>query len=154
MLKDLRRYTKFFAISRTAPRKNWAVSNFSLKMRKAGIKIKRMSKPETLELAKIVCDTSYLGWLVNYAQISNLIAKQFNVNYDEMWTFSDEIHKILGNRPKMYPGYIGGHCIIPNLDLMHNQTLDIIKKMNNIYATKVKNAKTLIKNTQKNKTIK
>ena len=154
MLKDLRRYTKFFAISRTAPRKNWAVSNFSLKMRKAGINIKRMSKPETLELAKIVCDTSYLGWLVNYAQISNLIAKQFNVNYDEMWTFSDEIHKILGNRPKMYPGYIGGHCIIPNLDLMHNQTLDIIKKMNNIYATKVKNAKTLIKNTQKNKTIK
>jgi len=153
MLKDLRRYTKFFAISRTAPRKNWAVSNFSLKMRKAGINIKRMSKPETLELAKIVCDTSYLGWLVNYAQISNLIAKQFNVNYDEMWTFSDEIHKILGNRPKMYPGYIGGHCIIPNLDLMHNQTLDIIKKMNNIYATKVKNAKTLIKNTQKNKTI-
>jgi hypothetical protein len=54
----------------------------------------------------------------------------------------------------MYPGYIGGHCIIPNLDLMHNQTLDIIKKMNNIYVTKVKNAKTLIKNTQKNKTIK
>ena len=145
MLKDLRRYTKFFAISRTAPRKNWAVSNFSLKMKKAGIKIKKMSKPETLELAKIVCDTSYLGWLVNYAQISNLIAKQFNVNYDEMWTFSDEIHKILGNRPKMYPGYIGGHCIIPNLDLMHNQTLDIIKKMNNIYATKVKKRKNINK---------
>ena len=29
----------------------------------------------------------------------------------EMWLFSDEIHKLLGNRPKMYPGdYIGGHC--------------------------------------------
>ena len=114
-------------------------------MKKAGIKIKKMSNPETLELAKIICDTSYLGWLVNYAQISNTIAKQFGVNYDEMWTFSDEIHKILGNRPKMYPGYIGGHCVIPNLDLMHNQTLNLIKKMNYIYARQVKNAKTINK---------
>ena len=145
MLKDLKRYTKFFAISKNAPRKNWVISNYCSKMKKAGIKIKKMSNPETLELAKIVCDTSYLGWLVNYAQISNTIAKQFGVNYDEMWTFSDEIHKILGNRPKMYPGYIGGHCVIPNLDLMHNQTLNLIKKMNYIYARQVKNAKTINK---------
>jgi len=100
-----------------------------------------MSKPETLELAKIVCDTSYLGWLVNYAQISNVIAKDFNVNYDEMWEFSDEIHKILGNRPKMFPGFIGGHCVIPNLELIHNQTLDLINKMNNTYAQKLKISK-------------
>ena len=71
-------------------------------------------------LAKIICDTSYLGWLINYAQLSNMIAIQYGVDYDEMWNFSDEIHKILGNRPKMYPGFIGGHCVIPNLDLMHN----------------------------------
>ena len=48
-------------------------------------------------------------------------------------------------RPKMYPGYIGGHCVLPNLDLMHNQTLDLIKKMNDLYAKKVKNAKTIAK---------
>ena len=145
MLKDLRRYTKFFAISRTAPRKNWAVSNFSLKMRKAGIKIKRMSKPETLELAKILCDTSYLGWLINYSQMTNVIAKTYDVDYDEMWIFSDEIHKFLGNRPKMYPGHIGGHCVIPNLELINNQTLNLIKKMNNIYTKKVKNIKSINK---------
>ena len=79
-----------------------------------------------------------MGWLVNYAQISNNIAKEFNVNYDEMWEFSDEIHKILGNRPKLYPGFIGGHCVIPNLELIHNQTLDLISKMNNTYARKLK----------------
>ena len=138
MLKDLKRYTKFFSISKNAPRKKWAVSNFKSKFHKTGIKTKKMSKPETLELAKIICDTSYLGWLVNYAQISNNIAKEFNVNYDEMWEFSDEIHKILGNRPKMYPGFIGGHCVIPNLELIHNQTLDLISKMNNTYARKLK----------------
>ena len=141
MLKDLKRYTKFFSISKNAPRKTWAISNFKSKFKKIGVKTKKMSKPETLELAKIVCDTSYLGWLVNYAQISNVIAKEFNVNYDEMWEFSDEIHKILGNRPKMYPGFIGGHCVIPNLELIHNQTLDLINKMNIAYAKKFKGLK-------------
>ena len=138
MLKDIKRYTKFFAISKNAPKKQWAIKAYSKKMKNCGIKTKQMSKPETLELAKIICDTSYLGWLINYAQFSNMIAQQYNVNYDEMWSFSDEIHKFLGNRPKMYPGFIGGHCVIPNLDLIHNQTLDLIKKMNNNYAKRIK----------------
>ena len=138
MLKDIKRYTKFFAISKNAPKKQWAIKAYSTKMKNCGIKTKQMSKPETLELAKIICDTSYLGWLINYAQFSNMIARQYDVNYDEMWSFSNEIHKFLGNRPKMYPGFIGGHCVIPNLDLIHNQTLDLIKKMNDDYAKKVK----------------
>ena len=129
---------KFFAVSKNAPRRQWAIKAYSTKMKNCGIKTKQMSKPETLELAKIICDTSYLGWLINYVQFSNMIARQYNVNYDEMWSFSDEIHKFLGNRPKMYPGFIGGHCVIPNIDLMHNQTLDLIKKMNDDYAKKVK----------------
>ena len=114
-------------------------------MKQVGIKTKKISKPETLELGKILCDTSYLGWLINYAQLSNMIAIQYNVNYDEMWTFSDEIHKFLGNRPKMYPGYIGGHCVIPNIDLIHNQTLDLIKKINTRYSKKIKNLKSIHK---------
>ena len=114
-------------------------------MRSCGVKTKQMSKPETLELGKILCDTSYLGWLINYAQLSNIIAKQYDVNYDEMWNFSDEIHQLLGNRPKMYPGFIGGHCVIPNLDLLHNQTLDLIKKINSNYAKKIKNSKNIYK---------
>ena len=65
-----------------------------------------------------------------------MIALQNNVNYDEMWSFSDEIHKFLGNRPKMYPGYIGGHCVIPNLDLINNKTLDLIKQINDTHGKK------------------
>ena len=105
-------------------------------MKDCGIKTKKMSNPETLELAKIICDTSYLGWLVNYAQLSNMIAIQYGIDYDEMWSFSDEIHRNLGNRPKMYPGYIGGHCVIPNLELINNQTLDMIKKNEHILLKK------------------
>jgi hypothetical protein len=107
-----------------------------------------MSKPETLELAKIICDTSYLGWLINYSQISNQIAKSYGVDYDEMWSFSDEIHKILGNRPKMFPGYIGGHCVIPNLELINNETLDLIKQLNDMYLKKNPKAKSIKKNTK------
>tara|TARA_B110000014_G_scaffold264024_1_gene262947 strand:- start:2534 stop:3325 length:792 start_codon:yes stop_codon:yes gene_type:complete len=145
MLNDLKRYTKFFSISVNAPMKKFAIVEFKKSMKKSGIKTKQMSKPETLELAKILCDTSYLGWLINYSQLTKMIAVNYGVDYDEMWTFSDEIHKFLGNRPKMYPGFIGGHCVIPNLDLMHNQTLDLIKKINNKYSKQVKNSKTIHK---------
>lgn len=141
MMYDLKRYTKFFALSNSAPRKQWVKKLYIRRLLNAGITAKEMSSPKTLELAKIVCDTSYYGWLINYAQLSNTIAIQHGVNYDEMWTFTDEIQKYLGNRPKMFPGYIGGHCVIPNLDLIHNQTLDLIKKLNETYAKKMKKAK-------------
>ena len=141
MTGDIKRYTKFFAISKDAPKSKWASAQFVKLMKKCNVKTKKMSNPETLELAKIICDTSYLGWLVNYAQLSNRIAIEYGVDYDEMWTFADEIHKFLGNRPKMYPGYIGGHCVIPNLDLINNEAFDLINKMNNDYAKKLKSTK-------------
>ena len=141
LVYDLKRYTKFFVISPNAPRGKWASSRYVKLMKHCGIKTKKMSKPETLELAKIICDTSYLGWLINYAQLSNMIAIEHGVDYDEMWSFSDEIQEFLGNRPKMYPGYIGGHCVIPNLDLINSDILNLIKKMNNNYAKRVNNAK-------------
>lgn len=134
MLYDLKRYTKFFAIEPGAPNEKWAVVNYTNLMKKSGVKTKKMSNPKTLELAKIVVDTSYYGWLITYSQISNMIAIKNKVDYDEMWSFSDEIHKFLGNRPKMFPGFIGGHCVIPNLDLIKDDTLHLIQEINNDYA--------------------
>ena len=112
MLFDIKRYTKFFSVYSWAPNSKWAEKAFKQKMKQVGVKTKKMSSPLVLELSKIVVDTSYYGWLINYAQISNMIAQKHGVDYDEMWSFSDEIHKILGNRPKMFPGFIGGHCVI------------------------------------------
>lgn len=145
MLLDLKRYTKFFSVEPKAPRAMWASSNFQKLMKNCKVKTKKMSNPLTLELAKIVVDTSYYGWLINYAQLSNMIAIENQVNYDEMWSFADEIHKFLGNRPKMFPGFIGGHCVIPNLDLISNKTLDLIKEINLDYS------KNLSKKTKKGK---
>lgn len=50
-----------------------------------------------------------------------------------MWKFADEINENLGNGPKMYPGVIGGHCVIPNLNLDDYEDVQIIKKTNEMY---------------------
>ena len=134
MLYDLKRYAKFYAVEPNAPKALWASSSYSKLMNRCGVETKQMSTPLTLELAKIVVDTSYYGWLITYAQLSNMIAIQNKVSYDEMWSFSDEIHKFLGNRPKMFPGFIGGHCVIPNLDLLKDDTLNLIKEINSDHA--------------------
>ncbi|MDE1766224.1 MAG: hypothetical protein KGI27_08140 [Thaumarchaeota archaeon] len=149
MLNDLKRYTKFYSIEPDAPSGEWASKEYEKLLKKCKVKTKKMSKPMALELAKIVVDTSYYGWLITYAQLSNMIAIENQVEYDEMWSFVDEIHKYLGNRPKMFPGFIGGHCVIPNLDLIHNQTLDLIKQINDLYAEKVKDSKEIAKKYQK-----
>ena len=151
MISDIKKYTKFYALEKNAPKKKWASETYSSLLKKCGIKSKKISDPITLELAKIVVDTSYYGWLINYAQLSNMIAKEHGVNFDEMWSFADEIHKNLGNRPKMYPGFIGGHCVIPNLDLIKEDSLYQIDKINNMYAKKVKNSKSIRKKYDKSK---
>ena len=143
MISDLKRYQKFYSVYDWAPKSNWAKKIFANRMKKAGVKTKTMSNPLALELAKIVVDTSYYGWLINYAQLSNMIAIKHGVDYDEMWSYADEIHKYLGNRPKMFPGFIGGHCVIPNLDLMDDDTLKIIREINSDYAKILKKRRSL-----------
>ena len=145
MLKDIKKYTKFYALEKNVRREKWASNEYVKLLRKCKVKTKRMSDPITLELAKIVVDTTYYGWLINYAQLSNIVAKKHHVDYDEMWEFSDEIHKFLGNRPKMFPGFIGGHCVIPNLPLVDEEVFYQIDKINNMYAKKVKNSKLIAK---------
>ena len=151
MFEDLKRYTKFFAIEPNAPMEKWASTTYSKRLQSCKVKAKKMSTPEALELAKIVVDTSYYGWLINYAQISNIIAQKHGVDYDEMWSFADDIHKFLGNRPKLFPGFIGGHCVIPNLSLINEESLWQIDKINNLYAQKVKSAKSIAKKYTKGK---
>ena len=133
MASDLKRYTKFFALDNKIKNSTLISKNYVNLMKKCGIKTKRLSNPITLELSKIICDTSYYGWLINYAQMSKMIAKKYKVDYDEMWSFSDEIHKFLGNRPKMFPGFIGGHCVIPNLQLIDEHSLNQINYINNMF---------------------
>ncbi len=127
-LEDIKKYTKFIASDdkQLAP-------EIKSDLEKRFQKIDWMSTTKTAELAKILVDTTYYGWLINYAQITKMICEKEGVDFDEMWKFANEIHENLGNRPKMYPGIIGGHCVIPNLSLVKYDDLDIIKKINKLY---------------------
>ena len=127
-LEDIKKYTKFIATDDTS-----AVPKIKSDLEQRSQKIDWMPTTKTAELAKILVDTTYYGWLINYAQITKMICEKEDVDFDEMWRFSDEIHENLGNRPKMYPGITGGHCVIPNLNLIENENLDIIKKINELY---------------------
>ncbi len=127
-LEDIKKYTKFIATDYKQ-----LVPEIKSGLEKRFQKVDWMSTTKTAELAKILVDTTYYGWLINYAQITKMICEKEGVDYDEMWKFADEIHENLGNRPKMYPGIIGGHCVIPNLSLIEYENLDIIKKINELY---------------------
>ena len=127
-LNDIKKYTKFISFDGAE-----IDSKIRIDLEKRFEKIDWMSTTKTAELAKILVDTTYYGWLINYAQITKMICEKENVDFDEMWKFADEIQENLGNRPKMFPGIIGGHCVIPNLNLIENENLDIIKKINEMY---------------------
>ena len=127
-LNDIKKYTKFISFDGAE-----IDSKIRIDLEKRFEKIDWMSTTKTAELAKILVDTTYYGWLINYAQITKMICEKENIDFDEMWKFADEIHENLGNRPKMYPGIIGGHCVIPNLDLIEYENMDIIKKINEMY---------------------
>jgi len=127
-LDDIKKYTKFISSD-----EKQIDSEIKLDLEKRFQKVEWMSTTKTAELAKILVDTTYYGWLINYAQITKMICEKEGIDFDEMWKFADEIHENLGNRPKMYPGIIGGHCVIPNLDLVNYENLDIVKKINELY---------------------
>ena len=134
ILFDIKRYVKFYSVQNNTKKDNLAAQKFNKRLKNCGLETKKMSMPITLELAKILCDTSYYGWLIAYAQLTDMIVRKHNVDYDEMWSFADEIHKFLGNRPKMFPGFIGGHCVIPNLSLIDEKSLQQIDRINNSFA--------------------
>ena len=127
-LDDIKKYTKFISSD-----DKQIDPKIKTDLEKRFEKIDWMSTTKTAELAKILVDTTYYGWLINYAQITKMICEKEGIDFDEMWKFADEIHENLGNRPKMYPGIIGGHCVIPNLKLVEYENLDIVKKINELY---------------------
>lgn len=126
-LDDVKRYTKFFSADTDIS------DDIKDKIKDRFRKVKWMSDTKTAELAKILVDTTYYGWLINYAQITKMICDREGVDFDEMWEFSDEIHEFLGNRPKMFPGIIGGHCVLPNLNLVEYDQVQTVRKINDLF---------------------
>jgi UDP-N-acetyl-D-mannosaminuronate dehydrogenase len=110
MADDLLKYRKFVAGTddKTAKR---AAEHF----REAGMTTQCISKLETLELAKLG-ETTYFGVLIAFAQELNRYANRVDADYEEALAFFEEVDFL--PRAKYYPGFIGGHCVIPNIQLL------------------------------------
>jgi UDP-glucose 6-dehydrogenase len=110
MTQDLLRYVKYVAAAdpKAAQR---ACQHFQ----EAGMKTGAMSRPEALELAKLA-ETTYFGVLIAFAQELNRFAQQAGAEYDEIIGFFEEVDFL--PRSRYFPGFIGGHCVIPNIQLL------------------------------------
>ncbi len=110
MVADLLKYRKYVA-GVTAEAAQAAAQHFSA----AGMKVGRMDKPETLELAKLG-ETTYFGLQIAFAQELNRYAERVGGDYDEAIEFFDEVAFLPPVR--YFPGFIGGHCVMPNIELL------------------------------------
>src|SRR5262245_18908922 len=83
----------------------------------AAIKTRVQIPPETTELAKL-SETTYFALLIAWAQEVERLADQVQVDYDSVVSFYEEI----GFFPpvKYFPGVIGGHCVMPNVEILRS----------------------------------
>ncbi|MEJ5326838.1 MAG: GDP-mannose dehydrogenase [Candidatus Bathyarchaeia archaeon] len=84
---------------------------------KARIKCKILKSPIETELAKLF-ETIYSAWMIIFFQEMHRISKHFGADVDAIAGVIEQIHRVRLDRPVWYPGVIGGHCLIPNTELL------------------------------------
>jgi UDP-N-acetyl-D-mannosaminuronate dehydrogenase len=84
---------------------------------KAGFKTKILKSSLETELAKLF-ETTYRAWMIACFQEMHRISRHLGADFDEVVDFMEDTHRVRLDRPVMFPGVIGGHCIIPNVKLL------------------------------------
>src|SRR5215467_3682458 len=103
MLQDLQRYTKFIgALDKVCAEK--AAAHFA----SLGLNTRILSSPEAAETAKLT-ETTFFGLMIVWAQEVERYADQFGGSYEEIGFFPPV---------KYFFGVIGGHCVMPNIELL------------------------------------
>ena len=87
------------------------------------MKTKILSSPEATELAKLT-ETTYFGLMIAWAQELERYCDQSGVDYEEIVSFYDEI-KFFPS-VKYFPGIIGGHCVMPNIEILRKFERSVI----------------------------
>ena len=126
MAEDLLHYTKFVGAHDPAAGERAAGHFQSL-----GMKTRILSSPEATELAKLT-ETTYFGLLIAWAQEVESYCDHLDLNYDEVVSIFEEISFL--PPVKYFPGVIGGHCVMPNIEILsrlgHSEFLPAIKSSN------------------------
>lgn len=142
MPEELLRYTKFIS-ALDSDAAEMARAHFDA----AGMKTRMIAAPETLELAKLA-ETTYFGVAIAFAQELNRYAGTVGADYEEVTSFFEEVDFL--PRVKYYPGFIGGHCVIPNINLLLQIApaglLEAVLKSNELRAEEIKAQKSTPRN--------
>jgi len=112
MLWEMKRWTKYVGGANPAAAKA-AAAHFE----KIGLKVKVLKSCTETELAKLF-ETTYRAWMIACFQEMHRISKAFGADFDETVDFLEDTHRLRFDRPVMFPGVIGGHCLIPNTELL------------------------------------
>jgi UDP-N-acetyl-D-mannosaminuronate dehydrogenase len=109
---EMKRWTKYIggvnAEAAEASRKHFE---------KLGLKTKILKSCVETELAKLF-ETTYRAWMIACFQEMHRISRHFEADFDGIINFLEDTHRIRLDRPLMFPGIIGGHCLIPNAELL------------------------------------
>jgi len=81
------------------------------------LKTKVLKSSIEAELAKLF-ETTYRAWMVACFQEMHRISRHFGADFDDVVDFLEDDHRIRFDRPIMFPDVIGGHCLIPNTELL------------------------------------
>jgi UDP-N-acetyl-D-mannosaminuronate dehydrogenase len=110
MLEEIVGYTKFVGAAEPTWGKR-AGEHFE----SIGMRTSVLSSPEATELAKLT-ETTYFGLMIAWAQEVERYCDQLGQNYDEVTSFYDEVKFF--PPVKYFPGVIGGHCVMPNIEIL------------------------------------
>jgi UDP-N-acetyl-D-mannosaminuronate dehydrogenase len=98
-----------------------------------GMTSRSLSSPEATELAKLT-ETTYFGLLIAWAQEVERYCDQVGADYDEVVSIYEEIAFL--PRTPYFPGVIGGHCVMPNIEILSrlddSALLDAIRSSNEL----------------------
>lgn len=100
----------------------------------AGLKVELMEKPEETELGKLL-DTTYYGWNILFTKLVGKLCENLNLDFDNVYTKFNKTYNegYRKSKPEVLrpilkyihsddkQGGIGGHCVMENTKLLHEQ---------------------------------
>jgi UDP-N-acetyl-D-mannosaminuronate dehydrogenase len=114
MIWEMKRWTKYVG-GATDAAGTAAAAHFE----KANLKVKVLKSCAETELAKLF-ETTYRAWMIACFQEMHRISAKVGADFVEVVDFLEDTHRVRLDRPVMFPGVIGGHCLIPNTELLLN----------------------------------
>lgn len=105
-----------------------------------GVNVEIVSSPRETEMGKLL-DTTYYALCIAWHQEMERFCKKYSINFGEAVTlfnktYNDGYKESKPNviRPVLTPGFIGGHCLMPNIKLLktfiNSPFLDLIEESN------------------------